>query len=649
MDRNSSHQPQAPSEKLLHGVRAAMHPHRGAKERVRVQMRSKMVSAGDLLRSASHHVQPAQATQRRIWRRISNAASVISLPVWEQLRDALSPNPVLRRRMWARIAGQLQPVYVRALVSRPLKVVAAFAILLLAVRLSPVLFLAPTTVAESAITVRPTRGQVEILIGGLWQPLDGELLLHQPAVLQTQDSEATIMLHDDAVIRLAPFTTLALNDTADRPEQALTHPTLALQRGTLWILGLVPRGVEGISIGTAQGKVTVQEGSLSIAQENLQTMVQVWYRSAALERRGQRMSLVAGEQVTLMRTQAAVIENIDSAEYETAWVDRNVAMDAVHQREIAELQRARRAANAGILPDSTLYPAKRFAEAVDVLFTFTAEERAKKLLTQADTRLNEAAALIERGSESDAAGALKEYHETVIAVASGAVKSPEVEALVRQEVEAASANVAAVLPDDPGYALKQAVRGVIAALPDSAENSSVQAQSQVAQLFDELAAVKHRADTGEVQDAKAELQKLQSEHAFSATGSLLSEDVRKEVEASLSSIAATVNEQTSVAIRLPEPSRATQRTLERIANRGRSSSSVQPEPLTIDDIAVIVVQIRNRVVEGYETDEGRERQVRLEVNRLGQYSDADQAKILQELYQVLRPYGLGSEVRDAMQ
>ncbi len=652
MDRRHSASPSASPEKLLVDIGAALHPKTGAKERVRLQMRSKMVSAPELLRAAVHQVRPAQAVQKRVWKHITGAASVVALPVWEQLRQALSPDPVLRRRVWAHITGQMQPVYARALVSRPLKIIAAFAVLLLTVRLSPVLFLAPTTVAESAITVQPTKGQVEILIGGLWQPLQGELLLHQPAVLQTQDSEATIMLHDDAVIRMAAHTTLALNDTADRPEPSLTQPTLALQRGTVWVLGLVPRGVDGISIGTSQGRVTVQEGSVSIAQEGPQIAVQVWYRGASVARRGQQMALVAGEEVMLTRSPAAVIGTIDAAAYEDAWVNRNVAMDAAHQHEIAELQQQRRAANAGILPDSTLYPAKRFAEAVDVLFTFTSEARAKKLLTQANTRFDEAAALLTRGTGSDATGPLREYKETLLAVASGAIKSPEVEELVRQDLEAASAGVAAALPDDPAYALKQAVRGAIAALPETAANSSVQSQSQVSELFDELAAVKHRADSGETQDAKADLQKIQTALPLDGTGSQLSADVRKEVEAAIFTISAAVNDRAAGAVIKLEPelpSRATQRTLDRIANRGRSSSSVEPDPLNADEIAVIVLQIRNRVVEGYSSPEGREGQLRLEVNRLEHYPDADEAKILQELYQTLRPYGLGMDVRDAMQ
>lgn len=642
--------PSASPEQLLLELGKSVHPSADARERVRMRMRANIVTVPVVLRSAREQIQPASAARNRIWERIAGAASLVKLPLWDQVVQALSPDPLLRRHVWERIVVRLHPAYARVLVSRPLKIIAAFAVLLLVVRLSPVLFLAPTTVAESALSVRPTRGQVEILIGGLWQPVSSEVLLQQAAVLQTQDGEATVVLHDDAVIRMAPFTTLAVNDTADRPEPSLSQPTLSLQRGTIWMLGLVPRGLEGITIGTSQGRILVQEGSVSVAENGSQTTLQVWYRSAVAMRRGQQLSLVAGERVVLAAgTTASSISTIGSALYEDPWVNRNLAMDGAHQREIAELQQQRRAANAGILPDSTLYPAKRFAEAVDVLFTFTSEQRAKKLLSQAGTRLNEAAALLERGDESDASKPLREYRETLLAVASGSVKSPEVESLLRQEVATASADVSAALPDDSSYVIKQAVRGAIAALPTTVEKQDAQAQTEAAELLDQLTAVKHRADEGEVSVAKAELEKIRMTLPAHSSGAKLPDEVRKEVEATLTSITAALGGRaTESTIEIPlEPSRATQRTLDRIAGRGRSSSSVAPEPLSAEKIAEIVLQIRNRVIQGYDSDSGRSSVLRLEFSRLSKYPE--RLAILRELYVALRPYGLGEEVRKEMQ
>ncbi len=352
------------------------------------------------------------------------------------------------------------------------------------------------------------------------------------------------------------------------------------------MLGLVPRHLEGISVGTAQGRVLVHEGSVSIDAGG-QTDVRAWHRGISVIRHGQSMVLVAGEQVTLEKTRAPLITRIPADGYDNAWVTQNLTMDAVHQREIAQLQQERRAASAGILPDSGFYPAKRFAEAVDVLFTLDADSRARKIITHANTRLNEAAALLSRGSGSDLAAAqepLREYREAMLSVASGAIASPAVESLLEQEVVGeASADLAAALPDDSAYPLKQAVRETIASLPDSVEKPDTGG----AELLDELTLVKRQADDGEVQAAKTELEKLQPELAQNADG----------------------------------------------------SSPFTPEA----ELTAVVTQIRNRVLEGYHSNQGRENQLRLELHRLD--GNPEQGRILRKLSHLLQDEHLSLLVR----
>ena len=72
----------------------------------------------------------------------------------------------------------------------------------LVVRLSPLLFIAPHSIAQSPFMLLPTRGSVSILIGGVWQPVTEEMSFTKSALIRTEEGEATLVLHDDGVIRL---------------------------------------------------------------------------------------------------------------------------------------------------------------------------------------------------------------------------------------------------------------------------------------------------------------------------------------------------------------------------------------------------------------------------------------------------------------
>jgi hypothetical protein len=157
------------------------------------------------------------------------------------------------------------------------------------------------------------------------------------------------------------------------------------------------------------------------------------------------------------------------------------------------------------------------------MFTFGAESRAQKTLQIAETRLNEAAALLpENASDSVAAtsqvlrlaasGAsivdavttgsvssgtivrslLDEYQSTILALAraSDAGTGSGTSAVV-DELAANSIQFVAVLPSDGSYALKQAVLATTAALPDDGSGGTlIVAQNRDAVLVDAIASLR---------------------------------------------------------------------------------------------------------------------------------------------------------------
>ena len=629
-----------PTERLLGELRGQMRPSAGMQARIKGKIQAR-IAAPALLAEVRDAIRPSMQVRLSVWTRVAESVGAgRTANVWETIRQTIAPGQAVHATIWQRVLGRMEPMEEPAFFWKPLKLAAAFALLLIAVRVSPVLFLASPTVAEASVNVIPT-GQVGILSGGLWQPLQGEVVLQKGATIQTNEGEATVVLYDDAVIRLGAHTTIAINDFSDRPTAPTVTPTISLQEGELWVMGLVPRDMDGISIGTAEGRVVVHEGSVALHQTT-KTSVAVWHRSAVIERRGQKMSMLAGERVDLRRNEAAIITKSDATGYDRPWVSRNLTRDAVHQREIAQIQQERRAASAGILPNTAFYPAKRLAEAVDVLFTFNSDAKARKIISQANTRLNEAAALITRGSGSEALEPLREYRETIVAVATGSGASGTVSSLIAQEVTEATADVSASLPDDASYALKQAVRQTIAALPGDLPRPDTAS----ADILDELSSVKRKAEEGNVEEAKLALEELKSQLSSLEGASSSLTSVQEEVEATLTSVAAVIvaNDATAAA---PDTSLSLveRRALQLERAKTASSSSDQP-PRSPEEVGKEAQEIYNRIIHTYQSDRGRNIQLHLELARLN--ADPDRGRIMRQLSRMLAAEGLGEQVRDEL-
>lgn len=531
----------AGAERLLRSAQSEIAPAKGAEARVRAMMRSRMRGPA-LLRDVRESLTPDTLLLPRLWKTILHSIDPLNdLPLWDRVQKALRPAADVREAIWSRLLGRLQPTYAPFAVSYSVKWVAAFALVLVAVRASPLLFLAPASIAESPVTLFPTRGDVEVLVGSLWQPMDGELQLSSATRFQTQEGEATVVIHDDAVLRLQPHTRVALLDLSDRPEVTKQETTLVLEQGELWILGLVPKHIRGITVVTAQGKIEVHEGSLSLRQDGDEVAVRVFDRSAVVSRHGKQVALHTGSSTTFTGANDLPVTRMSPSQFHETWVATNLGRDAAHQREIAQLQQERRAASAGFLPGTTLYDVKRLAEKVDVLLTFSSEERARKLITQANTRLNEAAALLQDSATAgEAETALQEYKDTLLQVASGSGGNSVVQLMIQQEVvDSAPATVSAALPGDNAYALKQAVDAAIVALPESIDKPDMEGEV----LLDQLAAVKRQAEEGDTELAREKLSEIADSLAsLETTGtlSLVSADIREEAKAVAIQVAAAV-------------------------------------------------------------------------------------------------------------
>ena len=484
-------------------------------------------------------IAPTSEIKKNIWdhvySRIHNPHATTAL---EKICSYLSPATYAKERLSQKVSYLPAAFPVNALPHRFIKLTAAFALIGLVVRMSPFLFIASPTVAESKVSLLPTRGEVSISVGGLWQPVSNEITLEPGAMLRTRDGEASILFHDDGVIRLSENTTIQIHETVDRSgsEEIEDTPTITLYVGSVWVQGLIPSQIKGLTISTSFSDITINEGSVLISEDDVME-VSVFNRRATAVHEGQLIAMVSGEKTQMWDGNVPLLKKVSDKEYDDKWPRQNLARDAVHRKEIAQMQQERRASRAGILPTSKLYSIKRVAETVDVLMTFGSDARAQKRLENAGRRLDEVAALLATNNNQDAMDHLSEYTDELQQLSEN-TDGGLTDFLLQQSLTEASAEVAAVQPEDDAYLLKLAVLEASTAL--NTTDGGINELEGIL-LMDALAYLNRLVSQAELEQVVEEWNNIQ-ESLDILSDEQFPSDVRREVLALLNNFAALVQD-----------------------------------------------------------------------------------------------------------
>ncbi len=460
-------------ESLFHRLKDDVTP--SADQRTRVQnVIMKRIEGSAALARARQEATPTSDQKLSIKKSVEHRIAYPAVQsLFDRARGFLQPSADTRMTIREMIFAKLQRQPVASSFSFGLsKWVAAIVIVAVALDAGSSLFLAPRISAQSPVILRSTVGHVQLSLEGLWQPItQKEIELTHAVDLRTDETgEASILFNNEGTLRMAPGTTISLNTISRRPAASYEGPTLTLVSGKIWFQAFLPDQLPGFSIATTAGTVMLHAGSLSLEKTQKGVVhLEAWDRHVTVQNAGKQFALVAGEAADLTSSSAVSVTRLPANAYKRTWVAQNLERDAVHQREVAQLQQERRSAEAGILPNSVFYSVKRAAENVDVFLTLDPQARIEKRLAQASTRLNEASVLLAQG-DSGALIALDEYKATLLSVASGSGDNVIAEALVHQEVAENSADVSATSPDDALYVLKKTVLETSAALPNTVVN-----------------------------------------------------------------------------------------------------------------------------------------------------------------------------------
>jgi hypothetical protein len=477
-------------ENILTGIKKDLQPSADLQAKIQQSVQLRITSDSPLFTELKTAVTPKKTLQKSVWSRISTQIELPQADAFTRIKIALQPSAELKEQIKARVLASLEPV--QQIVYWPMlaKWTAAFAVFGILVRVSPMLFIASPTVADVEALLVPTAGDVSVSIGGMLQSLDGDLAIGPGAMIQTGAGEATFIFNDDGEARLAPYTTVTINDISNRLEAASEiFPSLTLHTGKIWMQGLAPKPLRALAVKTPNGIVAVNEGSVSISVADT-INVEVYDRSATVYRNGEPIFLTSGERIRLSSDGVLLVKKIPAKWYQYSWADQNLPRDAVHRHDIAQMQHERRIAQAGILPTSPIYPVKRFAEILDMWMTWDQQTRVEKHLQLAETRLNEAAALIYEGEEAGVV--LDEYKKTLQYISDGENGSLT-EFLVQRALVESTAQMSATLPGDEAYVIKRTVLETSAGLRGGIAREE---DAQGTLLLDSLAVLLRTVDEG---------------------------------------------------------------------------------------------------------------------------------------------------------
>ncbi|MBT3834614.1 FecR domain-containing protein [Candidatus Peribacteria bacterium] len=422
-------------------------------------------------------------------------------------RNFLSPGSnvidILKREIIHRISGaprglEIQESFAMLFKPRLVRFASATVIFALLLRITPALFIATPTLAESQSLLIPTKGFVATIDGAEWSPVSEQIDLSKAVTIRTgADSEATVVLRDNAILRIAENTEINLRETAF--DISANRSIARVIYGQIWVSSFLSDALSRESkITIPQGTVTIKQGSVNILADPQQSTVQVFHRSANVFATGAAGNtyLVQGDQLSLLPESQTQRHIVTSAIKNESWTKENLSRDAVHRTEIAERKQLHAESLAGILPTSAFYSVKRASEAIDLLLTIGEKPKQEKKLRNAKTRLNEAVALLKTGEKEAAQMQLDEYKSEMQEIAENT--DADTRDLLTDSLIDSNSTVSSALPHSELYVAKKAV------LETSAELSTSELSMDQIDLYllsDALLNIESLISEGQIENA----------------------------------------------------------------------------------------------------------------------------------------------------
>lgn len=616
-------------EHILRRVSSGLQPTEAVKKRSFGRLHGHMYQFSALEDSLIRQQKIATTTAKQsVWEQVLTSTKTNAESLLEDLPAYLPVSIRSKQAIWFSVQNRLLPTVESFFAIGRFKWLAAVTAVAIIATMSPSLVVAPPTFADAQVILSVTNGEVSLSQQNLWVPITEDLLVKPGMTIRTEVGTATISVRDDAVLRLAPFTTVTIRDTQEYLDVAPEAvPAFFVHSGQTWLLGMVPSGLRGVTLATPHGQIAVNEGSFSVKVESDFTEVSTWDRHVQVSSFEQKNTVFSGKRLVLSSSMNDKIVTIPFEEFSQSWAREHLSRDAVHRQYIAHLQHERLSALAGTLPTSSFYPVKRFAERVDVLLSFSQESKVQKQLSQAQLRLSEAAALLQGTTvdEGQVEDSLNEYTTALNSILEESDSSTLSQLLLQQNIVESKADLAAAKPGDSAYKIKQTIFLASAEFPTI--NNQLPDLTLLTEALDTIAS---DIEAGNFETVQANWSELSdSIAALEVNGTEFNE---QQIEA------LTVLEKIALQVKNEPlfPEEIDTDTVAQIV----SFAPPEPEPaiikvknlLTIEEVDFITTGMYERIYI-YSTNRGRQNQLIVEIKSIE--NSPDKGRLLRSLYRKL--------------
>ncbi|QQR55459.1 FecR domain-containing protein [Candidatus Peregrinibacteria bacterium] len=367
-----------------------------------------------------------ELAKRRIWKRLEaklpDRENVHFAPVFSALRFGVQDLPLSQLKK-----VQAKEHLLDLLPERELTPAKAFfpsrllslgtLSLMLGVLFVPLMDLMPSVAASSQNVLELVEGQV--YVNGV--QVKGTTLLQVGDSVETgEGSLAHLTFVDDSRLTLGPSSKVDIVDAwIDPADRSKSHVELLQEEGRSWSQVLNLTDEASFAVHFPQGKVWVnQRASFDLQVSEEAATVEVARNLVELEVKAADgvYSGFLGQGAELSVSSSIETQEISEEDQKDVWWTFNLAYGKAYARTLDENYKRENISHASILPGNPFYFLKTFRESLQVSFAFTEGAKQDVLLQQAETRLNEAQALLAQGETESAAAVMKVYEETVEAV-----------------------------------------------------------------------------------------------------------------------------------------------------------------------------------------------------------------------------------------
>ena len=393
--------------------------------------------------------------------------------------------------------------------------------------------------SDSFLEVLEGDAAVKHADGLVWEPVQQQIQLQAGDLIQLgEGDQAVIHFFDDTQVRLNENSTLLISQLAFSPSfssQGIIETYL--RQGEAWVQTLnIDDGHARFTLETPDLLTEALHASFTVeSQPNQASQLSIFngkidlsFLDAESEAPFKAERFTANK--TVLPTKNAqgewVMEAVTTTPElkDTAWVKMNLEADKTYLAELQEKSYERLTLLAGTLPGEMLYPVKQAKERLRLVFG--EDESISIKIEMANSRLNEAIVLFERGESEKANAALDAYQKIAVEIRNERGKDEDSnEAIVTQLVGSQQKMLSTQPVDKNAITIKERLQETVeefAQNPLDLEKKRL--DHSVADLHDVLSMI----EGGELELAKEKLVKLKNQRDDLLTAlDQLSNDVQK--------------------------------------------------------------------------------------------------------------------------